>query len=95
MFRNIGKTIKVMSLVLLCCSIVLSILAYFRALNLAIESQQVGVLVSACIYVIIWIALSAVVSLLMYGFGQLIENTRTLINLNVRIIEQNNEKKEG
>lgn len=95
MFHNIGKTIKVTSQVLLCCSIILSVLGYFGLLSFAIESHETGAVIEAGIIAIIWIVLSGVVSFLMYGFGQLIENTQTLIDLNVRIIEQNNEKKEG
>jgi hypothetical protein len=78
MFNNIGGTIKTVAKVLFFVGIGVSFLGWIILLSVGIMDSEIAMMVESLVALILGLFTSWFSTLLLYGFGQLIENTDIL-----------------
>ena len=78
MYNNIGGTIKTVAKVILIVGIVVSFFSWIVLLSIGIIDSKIAVIVYSLVVFILGLFTSWLSSLLLYGFGRLIENTDVL-----------------
>ena len=76
MFDNVGRTIKILSKVLLSVGVGLSFLFWFILLIRGVADEQNNIITLSFAVLVFGALGSWITSILLYGFGSLIENSK-------------------
>jgi hypothetical protein len=78
MYNNVGRTIKFVAKILFGIGIGVSFFIWIALLSVGLADAETAVIFYSLIALVSGLFISWITSLLLYGFGQLIENTDTL-----------------
>ena len=91
MFQNVGKKIKILALVIYLLGIFVSVVAsvYMSDVILFVSGmQEGGSFVLMLLMILGGIGISWAISMLIYGFGHLVENSEKMVRLQEDMLEK-------
>lgn len=80
MFNNVGKTIRYLSIVFFILGIIFSFIAWLYLLFTGVNESDSTLAIISFVVLVLGIFASWVNCILLYGFGELIENSKTIAN---------------